>query len=400
MSARSAAHRRRAVVPAGVAALAVVLAAAGTLPAHDLDRSSTWIRVDGESLRADLRFDLSDLVRVFHLDADGDGVLVAEEIIEGTPAVRDYLVTAFRLTIDPPPAELTAGEPWLAEGLVDTPPSGLFAADPGDLDPVLLADLAAGDVVISVGFPYRAALPSPPRRLEVRLDLWDRFGAAHRNFISVDWQGRTFHGILSPGRPRWRRSSGDRPSLTRQLGVFVAHGVEHIVIGYDHILFLLALVLAGGGFANLLKIVTAFTVAHSVTLVLAALDIVGLPSRLVECAIALSIAYVALENFRVNESRRRWIVAFLFGLVHGFGFATVLGELGLPTRAAVASLLAFNVGVEIGQMAIIAAALPLLLWLRASVHQRRIVRAASSVVLLFGIGWFVDRAFGLDFMPI
>ena len=117
-------------------------------------------------------------------------------------------------------------------------------------------------------------------------------------------------------------------------------------------------------------------------------------------SVARSIAYVALENFRVNESRRRWIVAFLFGLVHGFGFATVLGELGLPTRAAVASLLAFNVGVEIGQVAIIAAALPLLLWLRASVHQRRIVRAASSVVLLFGIGWFVDRAFGLDFMPI
>ena len=138
---------------------------------------------------------------------------------------------------------------------------------------------------------------------------------------------------------------------------YLLAGVEHIAIGYDHIAFLVAVILWGRRLWPLVGVVTAFTIAHSVTLTLAVLDIVSPPTRLVEIAIALSIVYVAAENFFVRDLRRRWLVTFVFGLVHGFGFAGVLREYGIPRDALVPALAAFNIGVELGQIVIVVAAL-------------------------------------------
>jgi hypothetical protein len=173
---------------------------------------------------------------------------------------------------------------------------------------------------------------------------------------------------------------------------FVAMGVEHILGGVDHLLFLVALLALVRGLWPTVAIVTAFTAAHSVTLSLAALDVVDIPSRIVEPLIAASIVWVALENVLApSGQRRRWMVAALFGLVHGLGFATALRELGLSPDAMVRALIGFNVGVELGQLVFVAATLPLLAWASRPEHLPRLPRILSLVVACLGAVWFVER---------
>jgi hypothetical protein len=159
------------------------------------------------------------------------------------------------------------------------------------------------------------------------------------------------------------------------------------------LLFLLALILRGGNLWSLLRIITAFTIAHTITLALAALNILVLPSRLVEGVIALSIAYVAAENlFAKRPASHRWAVSFVFGLVHGVGFSSVLREIGLPREGLLWTLLSFNLGVEAGQAAAVIATLPLLMYLRRSKYEPRTVAAVSAIVLVVGLALFVERA--------
>jgi hypothetical protein len=174
---------------------------------------------------------------------------------------------------------------------------------------------------------------------------------------------------------------------------FFVLGVEHIATGYDHVLFLLALLLVGGGLRALVAIVTAFTIAHSVTLTLAVLDVVQLPARFVESVIALSIAWVALENILIDRARGRWRITFAFGLVHGFGFATILRELHLPREGLVASLLAFNLGVEAGQLVVVLLASPVVALIQRSRHRRLVIGLASGAIGVLALLWFVERAF-------
>jgi hydrogenase/urease accessory protein HupE len=182
-------------------------------------------------------------------------------------------------------------------------------------------------------------------------------------------------------------------------GRYLLAGIEHIAIGYDHIAFLIAVMLWARRLWTLVAVVSAFTVAHSITLTLAVLGVVAPPARLVEVLIALSVAYVAAENFFVHDLRRRWIITFSFGLVHGFGFAGVLREYGIPADALGWALAAFNIGVEVGQLVIVAAAF-LLLTLGERLLRRgaagpnvRLVYCVSGVVLLLGLYWSVERAF-------
>ena len=183
-----------------------------------------------------------------------------------------------------------------------------------------------------------------------------------------------------------------------QLAGFFRLGVEHIFLGYDHILFLLSLIVVCK-FRDLVKIVTAFTVAHTITLILATLAYVQLPGRLVETAIAATIVYVALENFWIREGGRRWMLTFVFGLIHGFGFAGVLRELGLPKLGLVRSLLAFNVGVEVGQLAIVLLLFPLAAGVARWKYGKYAQWAISGAIAVCGLCWCVDRALGLGFMP-
>ena len=174
---------------------------------------------------------------------------------------------------------------------------------------------------------------------------------------------------------------------------FLVQGVHHIAIGPDHILFIVGLVLAGGGARRLLRIATAFTLAHSLTLALATLGIANPPARLIEPLIALSIVWVGIENLLGRRRDLRVAIAFGFGLVHGFGFAGVLREFGLPPGALAASLVSFNVGVEIAQAAIVLTLAPALGGLArwSPTGAPRLVRAGSLAVATAGGFWLVQR---------
>jgi len=233
---------------------------------------------------------------------------------------------------------------------------------------------------------------STARSLSIRDDLFDVLGAGYHTIANIQWSGGSQQHVFLPNARdiEIQFASG---SAVRGARNFFLLGIEHILTGYDHLLFLLALILRGGNLLSLLKIITAFTVAHSITLALAALNVVMLPERLVEATIALSIAYVAAENlFMKRAVSHRWAVSFLFGLVHGFGFSNVLRELGLPQEGLLWSLLSFNLGVEFGQAMAVIAILPLLLWLRRTRFEPRTVAAASAIVLVVGLTLFIERA--------
>jgi hypothetical protein len=154
-----------------------------------------------------------------------------------------------------------------------------------------------------------------------------------------------------------------------------------------------------GAFWSTAKVVTAFTLAHSVTLSVAAFGIVELPSRFVESAIAASVVVAAINNIYPVITRRLWVVAFVFGLIHGFGFASVLSEFGLPPDRKLVALLAFNVGVELGQLTIVAAVLPVLFLARRTIAYTRFVMPLGSVVIsVVALIWFIERATGVDFL--
>jgi len=229
----------------------------------------------------------------------------------------------------------------------------------------------------------------------------------HRGLLNLDLDGTKHSAVLGPQNASQQFTA--LASSGMQFLQYVTEGIWHIWIGFDHILFLLCLllpaVLAQGSTQTnttpdlkrvamgVLGIVSAFTLAHSITLSLAALEILELPSRWVESAIAGSVIYVAAKNLS-NSFEGRWQTAFLFGLIHGFGFASVLTALGLPTQSLVLSLVGFNVGVEVGQLVIVGTFLPLAFLLRKSkFYQVVVFRGGSWIALFVALGWFVERAF-------
>jgi len=259
----------------------------------------------------------------------------------------------------------------------------------------------------------------PPEKISITLTPFFEADDTHRNLVVIqhNWKTGTFDNdfnvslILSPQEPT-QVLDLTSSSVFRGFLALVRLGVWHIWIGLDHILFLFALILPsvlqrdgkrwrpadrfGTAFVKILTIVTCFTVAHTITLSLAALGVVKVPSRVVESVIAASIAIAALHNLwpvaRVNEAA----IAFVFGLFHGFGFASVLGDLGLGTDHLVLSLLGFNVGVEIGQVAIIAAIFPILFLLRRLRIYDFAFRMASVGLIAIAMLWVAERSMGFN----
>ncbi len=259
-------------------------------------------------------------------------------------------------------------------------------AAPGSIAP---PNQEGGSVAVQIQFTCGHV----PRELTIHDDLFDVLGAGYHTIANIQWSGGSQQFVFLPNA-REVLVTVSEGVTTRGIGSFFLLGIEHILTGYDHLLFLLALILRGGNVWSLLKIITAFTLAHSITLALAVFNVVMLPDRLVEATIALSIAYVAAENlFMRHAVSRRWAVAFVFGLMHGFGFSNVLRELGLPKEGLGWALLNFNLGVEAGQAIAVIVAVPLLMWLRRYRWEPRAVAAVSMVVLVVGLVLFVDRAF-------
>jgi hydrogenase/urease accessory protein HupE len=223
-----------------------------------------------------------------------------------------------------------------------------------------------------------------------------------RQVVLIRSGDKTFQDLLDASRTESVLTEASQPTTVQVIGLYLEAGIEHILIGYDHIAFLIAIVLWANRLWPVVKLVTAFTVGHSITLSLAALDIVRIPSSIIEPAIAASIVYVAAENFFSHDVQKRWRDTFGFGLVHGFGFASALQEFGIPKSALVPALASFNIGVEIGQIAIVAAVVPLLMAfdrvaggpVRVSAAPGRppvAVYALSAVIVGLGSYWFLAR---------
>jgi len=208
--------------------------------------------------------------------------------------------------------------------------------------------------------------------------------------------------LLDASRTETALTEAAPPTLWHVIASYAKAGIEHIFLGYDHIAFLAAVMLWARRLWPVVKVVTAFTLAHSITLSLAALDIVRIPSEITEPAIAASIVYVAAENFFSRDVGNRWRITFGFGLIHGFGFASALQEFGLPRSALVPALASFNLGVEIGQIAIVSIVLPLLIGIDRLLASRPGVPIAprsravavysiSAVIICLGSYWFLAR---------
>ncbi|MEW5977267.1 MAG: HupE/UreJ family protein [Acidobacteriota bacterium] len=349
--------------------LAILLAMPFSTSAHDVGLSSLVLRLNEEDLAVQITVARNDLEARILVDEDLDGIVSREEMELVTPRLKRLVSEAIQIQWD--------GR----------------AADP-DRFSVRSPDSSTVELTAR----YSRARSS---RLTLLSRFPDLMSYGHRQNVAVTREdgGTLYEGVIAAsGQPIeiHLNEATMRGGLLFRLRQFTGLGVEHILQGYDHLLFLVALLLAGGGLRSAVKIISSFTVAHSITLALASLNYIHLPSRLVELLIALSIVYVGIENLLSRDFQHRWRITFLFGLVHGLGFASVFQDLGLANQAygVVVPLLSFNVGVEIGQVAIALLALPLLRWLagrpRFVLHY---APACSVLISVMGGYWFLQRTF-------
>lgn len=349
----------------------VLLSIASPTPAHAhwADLAVAEIVVDEMTTRITLTFPTGLVAR---LDDDKDGQLSPEEVRAHRAELQTFLGERLRLS--------------------DGRLNGTLAVEPSRM-PVLRPNLKVTPGTHST-LLLVYSWPEPIQSLTINYGLFLP-GVPTASCLATILQGGQVRSFVFTPENRELTFSLGHTALWQQGRGFLLLGIRHILTGYDHVLFLLSLLMLGGGLRSLLKIVTAFTVAHSVTLSLAVLDLVALPPRLVESGVALSIAYVAAENlWRKDKAlRMRWRVTFGFGLIHGLGFASILKEMAIPRSSLALSLVSFNLGVEVGQVAIVATAFLCLLALRKLPWELTFRRLVSAGAVAVGLIWFVQRAF-------
>jgi len=247
----------------------------------------------------------------------------------------------------------------------------------------------------SLKLAVRYSLSGPPGTVTISTLMFP-YDPQHQTFLNVYEGSSLTQQILDAGRTRFEYFTGSRQGAAALVERFLPAGTPHIVTGPDHLLFLIGLLLLGGSFRQLAVIVTMFTLANSLTLSLAALNIVSPPVRIIDPAIALSIVYVGADNLLIRDGRdvRGWI-AFAFGCIHGFGYAAVLRDMDLPRRALGWSLFSFNAGLEAGQLLVVAVVATAFAALRSRSETagRQLAFAGSIVVMATGAFWFIQRVF-------
>ncbi|MBI3179907.1 MAG: HupE/UreJ family protein [Deltaproteobacteria bacterium] len=342
---------------------AVLLAAGGAARAHTLGKSFSDIHTTGQSAAVILDVDPSDLAEPLRgrVDNDNSGLVDTAEI-EAHLGLLSAVASAGLV--------LSRGDVRCTSRLVDS------------------AAMPAGMLRLRLSYTCEAGGP-----WGVELPLLSRLRPGHVHFATLRLGERTLAVTLTSGRPRF---SEREASVLYMSARFLVLGLEHIVTGYDHLLFLFALLLVAARLRQLVLIVTSFTLAHTLTLVAAGLGWFTLSSRVVEPAIAATIVYVAVENLLIRDASKRFILTFALGLVHGLGFAGILSETGLPAQGRILALVSFNVGVEIGQLAIVSVVVPLIAFvLRARPHWRRpLVWGGSGATALTGAVLLVQRVSG------
>jgi hypothetical protein len=278
----------------------------------------------------------------------------------------------------------------------------------------LLVDYHAGYAYAVL--PFTTECPANGR-LTLRYGLLFDLDPSHRGLLTVVTRGQFSTDVLTPDHAEIALER-DREPLSDQVARFLAFGFEHILLGYDHLLFIAVLLVTaalrraqgsrwmaidglGRVLIETIKTLTAFTLAHAIVLTPAVLGMVNVPARLVEPAVALTIMLAAIDNIHPILPRLRWQVAFLFGLIHGLSFASVLGPMRLPPLGFALALGSFNIGVEAGQIALALLLVPIAFVLRHESVYCRLIAPGVSICALFLAGiWFVDRAFALNLQSL
>ena len=344
------------------------------LAAHEVSESYLQLEVQEERLRGTWEVALRDLELALGLDGNRDDTLTWNEVLHGRSKIEALVRTALAF-------------PGVAE--------------PASVSRIELAQKMRGNFLaihfyVPVGRTWRPTL-------DYRFLF--PFDRKHRALVTVNEKSRAKRiAVLTLEHSRYEGEASPRSGFIE----FVRQGVVHIWEGSDHILFLLALLLPAviqrgseelrcqEAMVRVIKVVTAFTLAHSLTLGAGAMGWIRIPSRVVETVIAFSVLLAATNNITRIWDDRSWLLAFVFGLVHGFGFASVLSELDLSQANLLGSLIGFNAGVEAGQIAIVALFFPIAFLIRESWFYRRVVVVTGSVgIMLVACGWMVERAFSV-----
>jgi hypothetical protein len=361
--------------------------------AHAPDQGNVFLQIEGDSVKGRVEIALDDLNAALDLNMPSGDDVTIDDIRPWLAEIEAYVSERVALSI----------------GTVSGPPPvtgyGIFDASFARL--------------VQLEFAYEN-LPEVPSEIEVRYAALFDIQPNHRGMLVIEtnWKTGTFQnesqvsGVFKPGEESIKLDLSDS-TMFRGFASMVGLGTHHIWIGIDHILFLMALLLPAvvyrersswqpvdnfrTAFVHVIKVVTVFTIAHTITLSLAALNTVSLSGRLVESIIAISIAIAALHIIVPVFRGGLWWVVFAFGLFHGFGFASVLGEIGIPDAYLVHSLLGFNIGVELGQVAIVMVVFPVLYFVRRTPHYNRLfLPAAATALIVVSLYWFTERAFEVD----
>lgn len=371
--------------------------------AHYPDQSYIYLQIHENSVTGRFEISTKDLNKVFNLHLNAG--LTKEEVAPYVAKFQEYLLQ-----------------------------NASFSGTDGSgyqirfTEPDILRAKAFGDFVL-LKFELEG-VKKIPEKINVQYEAFIKDISGHTALLVIEENKNTgltnnesMHSLeFSPGRAKQELSTTEN-FLWRSFLAMIKSGIYHIWIGFDHILFLLALLLPSvlrfrsegdisrldsnnkgwkavdrlrPALMNVVKIVTFFTIAHSITLCLAAFEIISLPSRLIESIIAISIALAAIHNIYPRFSGKEWVIAFVFGLFHGFGFASVLAERGLNGNYLALSVFGFNLGVEIGQLAIIILVFPILYLLRKTSLYPKIRVFGSIILILFSLYWFIERAFDFN----
>jgi HupE / UreJ protein len=360
----------------------IILLSLLAAPAHAHKPSDSYLALSlhGEELTGQWDIALRDLDYAIGLDADGNGEITWGEVKAKHEEIAAYALARLWIAADGANCPTT-----VTEHLIDNHSDGAYEV-----------------------MRFAVRCPAAPEVLSIKYSLFFDLDPQHRGLLRLEDQGLTHTAVFSPEDNTWRLE-GHSVAVWRQFLEYFETGVWHIWTGFDHILFLCALLLPAvlehrhgrweavasflQAFLEVLSIVTAFTIAHSITLSLAVLGFIALPSRLIESTIAASVVVAALNNLYPLIEKRLWLIAFVFGLVHGLGFANVLTDLALPKPALAVSLVSFNLGVEAGQLAIVAAFLPFAYLSRRSwLYPRLVLGAGSFSIVAVASVWLLERS--------
>jgi hypothetical protein len=365
------------------ATVLLLLSMSGRARAHK--PSDAYLILDASESVLHFRIDLAlrDLDPVIGLDENHDGNLAWSEVEARRAVLAAYVQSHLGLASDHGPCPLAAKPPLELVGHTD----GTYAV-----------------------LHFDAACAARPSSLRVEYGLFFDRDALHRGLLRITTGGTDTTTAIFSESTRVQMFNLVGAERTAGFWAAVREGIVHIAQGADHLLFVLALLLPSvirrkegawepvdsfrPALLDVARIVTAFTIAHSITLSLAALDVLRLPSRFVETSIALSVVAAALANLSATFVGERWLAAFALGLLHGFGFSAVLADLGLARGGLVKTLVGFNLGVEIGQLAFVSLVFPVAFALRRSrSYVPFVLRAGSIGIALVAISWAVERGF-------